>query len=61
MGILQGTINTNTDFIKEDYKPDYIFSGKLKQDIQLFNFIVKNKNNYIVVYEDDWCAVLKVK
>lgn len=61
MGILQGTLNTNIDWIKEDYKSDYIFSGKLKQDVQLFNFIVKNKNNYKAVYEDEWCAVLEVK
>jgi|TARA_B100002003_G_C14147363_1_gene551785 MFS family permease len=61
MAILQGNLNTNTDSIKQDYNPDYVFSGKLKQDVQLFNYIVKNKENYKAVYEDDWCAVLEVR
>jgi hypothetical protein len=61
MGILQGTLKDDTDYIIEDYNPDYIFSGKVKQDVQLFNYIVKNKENYKTVYEDEWCAVLEVK
>lgn len=61
MGILQGKLKDNTDYIIEDYNPDYIFSGKIKQDVQLFNYIVKNKQNYKAVYEDEWCAVLEVK
>jgi hypothetical protein len=61
MNILQGTAKDNTDYIVKDYNPDYVFSGKVKQDIQLFNYIVEHKENYRAVYEDDWCAVLKVK
>ena len=61
IGILQGTLKNKTDFIVDDYNPDYVFSGKLKQDVQLFNYIVAHKENYKAVYEDDWCAVLKVK
>ena len=61
MGILQGTIQDNQDHITIDYNPDYVFSGKIKQDAQLFKYIVKNKQNYKAVYEDDWCAVLEVK
>ncbi|MBN4049153.1 hypothetical protein JYT91_00900 [archaeon AH-315-M20] len=61
MGILRGTIKDNVDWIIKDYGPDYIFAGKVKQDVQLFNFIVKHKENYKAVYEDDWCAVLEVK
>jgi len=61
MGILQGILKDDQDLIIKDYNPDYVFSGKIKQDIQLFNYIVKNKENYKAVYEDEWCAVLKVK
>lgn len=61
MGILQGTLKAGTDYIIDDYNPDYIFSGKVKQDVQLFNYIVAHKENYKAVYEDEWCAVLKVK
>ena len=61
MGILQGTLKADTDYIIEDYNPDYLFSGKVKQDVQLFNYIVAHKGNYKAVYEDEWCAVLKVK
>ena len=61
MEILKGTSKDYKDHIVEDYKPDYVFSGKVKQDVQLFNYIVRNKENYRVVYEDDWCALLKVK
>jgi len=61
MGILQGTLDEKEDYIIKDYSPDYVFSGKVKQDIQLFNYIVKHKENYKAVYEDEWCAVLEVK
>jgi len=60
MGILRGTIVTNADIIIDDYSPDYLFVGKVEQDVKLFDFIIKNKENYKSVYEDDWCAVLKV-
>lgn len=61
MGILQGNLKGKTDFIVQDYAPDYVFSGKLKQDVQLFKYIISHKENYKAVYEDEWCAVLKVK
>ncbi len=61
MDILQGKLKGNQDFIVEDYNPDYVFSGKIKQDVQLFNYIISHKENYKAVYEDKWCAVLKVK
>ncbi|MBI2208326.1 hypothetical protein HYU50_02420 [Candidatus Woesearchaeota archaeon] len=61
MGILQGTLKSDADYIIKDYNPDYVFSGKVKQDVQLFNYIVAHKENYKAVYEDEWCAVLKAK
>jgi len=61
MGILQGTLDEKEDYIIKDYNPDYVFSGKVKQDIQLFNYIIKHKENYKVAFEDEWCAVLEVK
>jgi hypothetical protein len=61
MKILQGTLKDDTDYIIKDYNPDYVFSGKVKQDVQLFNYIIKHKENYKAAYEDEWCAVLEVK
>ena len=61
MAILQGKTEGKEDFIVSDYNPDYVFSGKIKQDVQLFNYIVSHKENYRAVYEDEWCAVLEVK
>ena len=61
MGIMQGAIKDGKDFIIQDYNPDYVFSGKIKQDVQLYKYIVRHKENYKAAYEDDWCAVLKVK
>ena len=61
MSILQGTVKEDIDYIVKDYSPDYVFSGKVKQDVQLFNYIVEHKENYKAVYEDGWCAVLEVK
>ncbi|MBU90556.1 hypothetical protein CMO94_03350 [Candidatus Woesearchaeota archaeon] len=61
MEILQGTLKDDTDYIIKDYNPDYVFSGKVKQDVQLFNYITGHKENYKAVYEDEWCAVLEVK
>ena len=60
MEILQGTSKDASDYIIKDYNPDYVFSGKVKQDVQLFNYIVGHKENYKAVYEDEWCAVLEV-
>jgi len=61
MDILQGKAKDKQDFIVLDYNPDYVFSGKIKQDVQLFSYIVSHKENYKAVYEDEWCAVLEVK
>jgi hypothetical protein len=61
MAILRGTTTDTEDFIVEDYNPSYIFAGKMKQDMELYKYIVSHKENYKVEYEDDWCAVLKVR
>jgi hypothetical protein len=60
MGILKGTLRGADDFITKDYKPDYLFVGKVKQDVKLYEYIIKHKENYGVGYEDEWCAVLSV-
>ena len=60
MGILQGKLKGDVDWILQDYHPDYLLVGKLKQDVQLYNYIISHKKNYKAVYEDEWCAVLKV-
>ncbi len=61
MAILQGKAKGKEDFIVSDYNPDYVFSGKIKQDVQLFNYIKNHKENYKAAYEDEWCAVLEIK
>ena len=61
MAILQGKAKGQEDFIISDYNPDFIFSGKIKQDVPLFNYIVSHKENYKAAYEDEWCAVLEVR
>ncbi len=61
MGILRGTLKSEEDFIVKDYKADYVFAGKIEQDVKLFEYIIKNKKNYKAEYEDEWCAVLKVQ
>ena len=60
MNILTGKAKGEDDFIIKDYSPDYLFVGKVKQDVKLFEYIVKNKENYKIEFEDGWCAVLKV-
>lgn len=60
MKILQGELKEEKDYIVEDYNPDYLFVGKIKQDVQLFNYIISHGENYKVLFEDDWCAVLEV-
>jgi len=59
--ILKGTIKGKKDWIVEDYSPDYLFAGKVKQDVKLFEYIVEHKEDYKIEFEDEWCAVLKVK
>lgn len=63
MKILKGeqTQDNGKDWIAEDYKPDYVFIGKIKQDVELYKYIIKNKENYKIAYEDEWCAVLRTK
>jgi len=61
MAILQGKARNRDDFIILDYNPDYVFSGKIKQDVQLFDYIMNHKENYKAAYEDEWCAVLEVR
>ena len=61
MGILQGTLVSDIDIIIQDYNLDYLFVGKVEQNLQLFDYIIENKENYQAVYEDEWCAVLEVK
>ncbi|MBI2523530.1 hypothetical protein HYW19_04000 [Candidatus Woesearchaeota archaeon] len=61
MAVLQGKAKDKEDFIVLDYNPDYVFSGKIKQDVQLFNYIINHKENYKAAYEDEWCAVLEVR
>jgi len=61
MAILQGKAKDKEDFIVLDYNPDYVFSGKIKQDVQLSKYIISHKENYKAAYEDEWCAVLEVK
>jgi len=61
MGILNGKSKGEEDYIVKDYEPDYLFAGKVKQDVKLFEYIVKHKENYKTEFEDDWCAVLKAK
>ncbi len=61
MAVLQGKAKGKEDFIVSDYNPDYVFSGKIKQDAQLFNYIINHKENYKAAYEDEWCAVLEIK
>ena len=61
MSILKGAAVGKEDWIVEDYGPDYLFVGKVKQDVKLFEYIVSHKEDYKIEFEDDWCAVLKVK
>ena len=61
MGVLKGTIKGKEDVIVGEYNPDYLFVGKIKQDVKLYEYIVKHKENYKAEYEDDWCGVLRVR
>ncbi|MBI2575803.1 hypothetical protein HYV84_01210 [Candidatus Woesearchaeota archaeon] len=60
MAVLQGR-DPGYNIIKADYSPTYIFAGKIKQDINLFNFILKYKDDFELVYEDESVGILKVK
>ena len=60
MDVLQGK-DPGYNIIKEDYNADYAFIGKIKQDIQLFNYIVEYKEDFDLLYEDESIGILKVK
>ena len=60
MDVLQGK-DPGYNIIKEDYNADYAFAGKLKQDIQLFNYIVKYKDDFELLYEDESVGILKLR
>lgn len=61
MGIFRGTLKSSQDYILSDYHPDFVFSGKVEQDMNLYKYIISHKEGYKAAYEDDWCAVIKVK
>jgi len=60
MDVLQGK-DPGYNIIKEDYNADYAFVGKLKQDIQLFNYIIKYKEDFELVYEDDSVGIIRLR
>lgn len=60
IAVLQGK-DPGYDIITKDYNSDYAFVGKLKQDIQLFNYIVTYKEDFELLYEDESVGILKVK
>lgn len=59
IGVLQGK-DPGYNIIKDDYNADYAIIGKVKQDIQLYRYIVKYKEDFELVYEDDSVGILKV-
>lgn len=58
--VLQGK-DPGYNIIKEDYDVDYAFVGKIKQDIKLFEYVVRYKEDFELLYEDESVGVLKVK
>lgn len=60
MATLQGTYPPY-NIIKQDYNVDYAIVGKIKQDIKLFQYIIKHKEDFELVYEDENVGILKVK
>jgi len=60
MDVLQGK-DPGYNIIKEDYDADYAIVGKVKQDIQLFNYIIKYKEDFELVYEDESVGILRIK
>ena len=60
MGVLQGK-DPGYNIIKEDYNADYAFVGKVKQDVKLFEYIVKYGDDFELVYEDESVGILRVK
>lgn len=60
IGMLQGK-DPGYNAIKMDYKPDWVFVGKIKQDVELFKLISKYKEDFELAYEDESVGVLKFK
>ena len=60
IGVLQGK-DPGYNIIKDDYSADYAIIGKVKQDIKLSEYIVKYKEDFELVYEDDSMGILKVR
>ena len=60
MAVLQGK-DPGYNIIKTDYSPTYVFAGKIKQDINLFSFILKHRDDFELVYEDESVGILKAK
>ncbi len=60
MSVLQGN-DPGFNIIKQDYNADYAIVGKIKQDIKLFDHVVKYKEDFELVYEDESVGILKVR
>jgi len=60
ISVLQGKYPGH-NIIKEDYNADYAFVGKVKQDVKLFEYIVRYKDDFEVVYEDDSVGILRLR
>jgi len=60
MNILKGNY-PDYNSIKQDYDADYVFVGKTKLDKNFAEFIIKYKNDFELLYENDDCAILKIK
>ena len=60
MSVLQGK-DPGYNIIKEDYDVDYAFVGKVKQDIKLFEYIVRYKEDFEVLYEDESVGILRLR
>ncbi len=60
IAVLQGK-DPGYNIIKYDYNADYVFVGKIKQDLGLFKYILRYKKDFILLYEDNTVGILKVK
>jgi len=60
MAALQGK-DTGYNIIKEDYNADYAVVGKIKQDIRLFEYVVRYKEDFELLYEDESVGILRIK
>lgn len=60
IGVLQGK-DPGYNIIKEDYDVDYVFVGKIKQDVKLSEYIIKYREDFEFLYEDENVGILRVK